>query len=986
MGRPQRWFRSVVVGLAVLAWLSLPAIVGAQAGSIGTTLNQCQNGTSGTGDCSGSAWVTGNLNPSNSLYREGDFVPMRSRITSLVAGHTYALRIGYDAVDKGLHAYDYLGSVDGSESAPGQQVVPCSGVGDTAGPHACGNGPSTFAVPEDTHTTFPSGSGQKPGELSAWGATLTGAAYVNPAPIVPGSGGTIEREIDVIFRAEGPTVVMAWGGHIASTLDWGAGRTFTSAGSGSSFHIRLLRAQENPPNGPVHSTGNQELSLQATALAPVPSSFTTQVDRSPVEVGSAVVDTATLGSTRGVTVSGVVHFFVCFSPTARPDCTFNGVEVGPGQVVVNPPGSTTGVASVQFIPNAPGSYCFRAEFVPSATGMYSPAAHTNLTTECFEAVITPPVLTVTKICIPSTDDGHFNLLLNAAVVLADAACGASAGPVTTTAGTHTVSETAGTGTDLADYTSEVGGNCTPNVGSSPPSGSITLANGDSATCTITNTRNGSGIVTGSLTVNKVCVPPSDGGLFDLNIDSLRFRDVPCGGSTGPVELQAGAHTVGEPDGGTDTSLADYTTVIGGDCAADGSVTVAAGGAATCTITNTRNPIPPATLTVTKLCVPGSDSRFTITINGNGVGTVGCGGSVGPEEVTPGQHTVGETGAGGTHLSDYLVVQGGACEADGTVFVGAGEHATCTITNIRKARPPLPPVTPLLTVEKVCVPSDDGGLFTLTIDGHASADQPCGGRLGPLVVSPGVHHVGETAGTRTSLSAYTSIIGGDCAADGSVTVAAGRSATCTITNVRKGENTAQITIVKQCRPRGVVARFQLNLDEHVFERMRCGDSSGPVVTSTGVHSVGEVAVNARPGLFRTTISGDCSPSGTITLTPGRRATCIVTNVRRAVRSGRRPAAACYRLTVARRMVSIGKRVRIVAHVRLHGRGIQGVRVFAVGPGVFDVHTTDRRGRALFLLGLRRAGILRLIILKPFACERPPPRNIGVLGVSQTFLTG
>ena len=79
-------------------------------------------------------------------------------------------------------------------------------------------------------------------------------------------------------------------------------------------------------------------------------------------------------------------------------------------------------------------------------------------------------------------------------------------------------------------------------------------------------------------------------------------------------LEAGGYTVSEV-GETDTSLADYTTVIGGDCAADGSVTVAAGGAATCTITNMRNPIPTATMTVTKLCVPGSSSRFTITING-----------------------------------------------------------------------------------------------------------------------------------------------------------------------------------------------------------------------------------------------------------------------------------------------------------------------------------------------------------------------------------
>ncbi len=969
MSGPQRWSRSVAVGLALLACLTLPASAPTQprAGAIGVRLEQCQNGTSGTNICTGSNWITGNLNRNNSAYREGNFVPFRSVITSLHAGERYTLRIGYDAVEDGLHAYDYLGDVNGSELAP----VPCYDVAGTAPPHACGSGPSRLEVPEDTNTTFPSGRSQAAGEFSIWGASLNLAAYVNPGPITVDTTGTVQRLIDVTFTADGDTVVLAWGGHIASSLDWGAGNTFVGSHSGASFHMRVQQI-----NGA--STGHRDLSLHGDAISPIPSPFTTQMDRSSVEVGSAVVDAATLGGKAGAPVSGVVNFFWCFSTASRPDCTVGGTQIVPGQVVAAPsPNSPDGVASVQFVPDVAGSYCFRAEFVPSATALYSPTAHTNTTTECFEAVITPPRLTIAKRCFPTTDGGLFNLLLDTDVVLADAACGANAGPITTTAGPHTVSETAGTGTNLADYTSVIGGNCAA-------SGSITLANGQSATCTITNTRNGTGVVTGTLTVNKVCVPADAGGRFELDIDSLQFADVPCGGSTGPVEVLAGAHTVSEA-GGTDTSLSDYTTVIDGDCAADGSVTVAAGGAATCTLTNTLNPIPPATLTVTKLCVPGSGSRFTITINGSGAGTVGCGGSVGPLGVNPGHNTVGEAGAGGTHVSDYVVVHGGDCEADGTVFVAAGERATCTITNIRKSKPP-EPLPPMLTVVKICVPSDDGGLFNLTINGQTSADERCGDRLGPLVVPPGVNHVAEAAGTRTSSSDYTTSIGGDCAADGSVTVRAGQSATCTITNVRKAESTAQITIVKRCRPAGVIARFQLNLDETVFQGMRCGDSTGPVVTSTGVHSVGEAAVNARPGLFRTIISGDCSPNGAITLAPGQHATCIVTNVRRPLRPGKRPAAACYRLTVARRMVSVGKRVRIEAHVRLHRRPIQGVRVFAVGPGVFDVHTTDPRGRAVFLLRLRRTGILRLIILKPFACKRPPPRNIGVLGVSQTFLTG
>jgi hypothetical protein len=87
-----------------------------------------------------------------------------------------------------------------------------------------------------------------------------------------------------------------------------------------------------------------------------------------------------------------------------------------------------------------------------------------------------------------------------------------------------------------------------------------------------------------------------------------------------------------------------------------------------------------------------------------------------------------------------------------------------------------------------------------------------------------------------------------------------------------------------------------------------------------------------------------------------------------------------------MVRVGNVVPIVAHVHLHRRPVQGVRVDAVGPGVSDGRTTGPRGRALFLLRLRRAGILRLTIRKAYLCPKQPPRKIGILGVSQPSLTG
>jgi hypothetical protein len=350
--------------------------------SVGTRLEQCANSTSGVSDCAGSAWVRGNLNSNNSLYSEGDFVPFRTVITGLTADTDYTLQIGYDAVVSGLHAYDYLGSFDASK-APGQQVVPCDGVAGTAGAHGCGTGsapgpPSTVPVPINTNTHFPSG-GQLPGMFSAWGGQLTRAAYVSPTPIYVKTTGTVERLIDVTFTSDGDTVVLAWGGHLASNLDWGAGNTFLGNHTGSPFHMRL-----HSINGA--STGNQELSMHGDVLAPAPAPFSTQVQPSSVVVGGTVTDVASLSGTSGPP-AGSVAFFVSGPGAAPPACSTGGVSAGPPSPVIvsgsraggqrgsrtvhrrrarpvhrrRPRAVSTGLASASFVPNAPGFYCFRAD-------------------------------------------------------------------------------------------------------------------------------------------------------------------------------------------------------------------------------------------------------------------------------------------------------------------------------------------------------------------------------------------------------------------------------------------------------------------------------------------------------------------------------------------------------------------------------------------------------------------------------------------------
>src|SRR5207237_7135579 len=86
----------------------------------------------------------------------------------------------------------------------------------------------------------------------------------------------------------------------------------------------------------------------------------------------------------------------------------------------------------------------------------------------------PRPVRLTQPTFPRTDTGLFNLRLDGATQTANAACGTGTGKITSTVGLHTVAETAGTNTDLANYTSVIGGDCAAN-------GNITLAAADDNT-------------------------------------------------------------------------------------------------------------------------------------------------------------------------------------------------------------------------------------------------------------------------------------------------------------------------------------------------------------------------------------------------------------------------------------------------------------------------------------------------------------------------
>ncbi len=144
----------------------------------------------------------------------------------------------------------------------------------------------------------------------------------------------------------------------------------------------------------------------------------------------------------------------------------------------------------------------------------------------------------------------------------------------------------------------------------------------------------------------------------------------------------GAHTVSE------TTDPAYTAVISGDCAANGSITLAANDVKACTITNTFKPTQ-ATVTVNNVVVQAGDpGKFNLLIDGVTVlANVGNGGTTGAQSLSGGvAHTIAVTAGTGTSLSDYTTTincgSGPVIGTSITITPAAGTTTTCTITNLR----------------------------------------------------------------------------------------------------------------------------------------------------------------------------------------------------------------------------------------------------------------------------------------------------------------
>jgi hypothetical protein len=241
------------------------AVTSAQAGGW-AELMQARNGTPSFPN-DPVEWVKGNAGPSNSHYVEGYSISYRVVISEASAGpHTLVLE--WDTREDGKHAIDYLTHFNrllphnlfGAHTRP-ETIDPLRGLAGSFG------APTTFAIPAPSIEGSPiagqpaaSFNALPAGErlLTIWNGTITNVAYVSQDSL---SDSSAESRIRIQFVSTGSAVVIAFGGHIASKLDWGAGNSAASI-DGAPYHMRMISFDGGG--------GNQDRSVHALAVLSLP--------------------------------------------------------------------------------------------------------------------------------------------------------------------------------------------------------------------------------------------------------------------------------------------------------------------------------------------------------------------------------------------------------------------------------------------------------------------------------------------------------------------------------------------------------------------------------------------------------------------------------------------------------------------------------------------------------------------------------------------
>ncbi|MFA6981802.1 MAG: hypothetical protein WC243_02150, partial [Patescibacteria group bacterium] len=343
--------------------------------------------------------------------------------------------------------------------------------------------------------------------------------------------------------------------------------------------------------------------------------------------------------------------------------------------------------------------------------------------------------------------------------------------------TYTLSETGG----FTDY-SKSDWDCESNPDNPVPynkdaSGieTVSLTYGDDVTCTITNT-----LRMGTLTLVKTVTNDNGGTATESDFQAYIRTDAVDWDA--PQTLLAGAYAVSES-----TALVGYAAgVWGGDCAADGSLTVEPGKSYTCSITN--DDIAPK-LTLEKRVDGVSPLLWTLTATGP-TSISGATPVVSGSGFVAGTYTLSESGPAGFSPESWVCDKGQGASPN-TVTLGIGDDIKCYVVNTRD--------TGNLKVQKIV----DFGEVTdwwFSLDGGTAIQADSNGVVDfGQVTTIDNHTIVETG----PLSTFhlSSISGTNCTPDilnnrAAATVTKGNTTVCLFSNA---VNRGSITVVKDTVP-------------------------------------------------------------------------------------------------------------------------------------------------------------------------------------------
>jgi len=249
-----------------------------------------------------------------------------------------------------------------------------------------------------------------------------------------------------------------------------------------------------------------------------------------------------------------------------------------------------------------------------------------------------------------------------------------------TAGTYTLSESGPAGYTASAWVCTGGGN---------QSGSqITLSNGQSASCTITNND-----IAPSLTLNKVLVKDNGGTAAESNWTLNAAGPTPLSGpgAAGAADVvsnssfKAGAYTLSE-SGGPAGYTASAWSCTGTGSQNGSQITLNLGQSAVCTITN--NDQAPS-LTLNKIVVNDNGgtalpSSWTLTASGptpiSGPGAAGSNDVQSGPTFAAGSYTLSESAGPGGYAASAWSCTGNGSQNGNQITLGLGQSAVCAITN------------------------------------------------------------------------------------------------------------------------------------------------------------------------------------------------------------------------------------------------------------------------------------------------------------------